>query len=99
MRTEKGRSKPRLEEGEHSEDVGWRQEERGGAAPSFGQWSLREEPPREACPGLKVQQPDLREEPTAPPTSAKRVRGPTGGRGQEDGGEEDEGPVNGQGER
>ena len=80
--------------------MGWRQEERGGAAPLL--WaveSLREEPPREACPGLKVQQPDLREGPTAPPSSAKRVRGPTGGGGQEDGGEDDEGPVNAQGER
>lgn len=59
MRTEEGRSKPRLEEGEHSGDVGWSQEERGGAAPSYGQWSLqeeslREEPPGEACPGSRT---------------------------------------------
>lgn len=36
---------------------------------------LRDEPPRDTCPGLKVQQADLREEPAAPPTPGWRARG------------------------
>lgn len=55
---------------------------------------LRDEPPREACPGLKVQPADLREEPAAPTTSGRRETGQEWGRG-----EEEEGPVDGQGEK
>lgn len=70
---------------------------RKGRSCPFRMWAvelLREEPPREACPGLKVQQADLREEPGAPTTLGRRQRGQERGQG-----EEEEGPVNGQGEK
>lgn len=76
--TEKGRSKLRLWRQEGMLESGLEARGRGEEwPPSCGRWSvLRQKQPREACPGLKVQQADLREKPSSTLHPGEEREGP-----------------------